>query len=137
MPVLLDLRFWRRLRMKRVELCQKVRRAVLIAGDSRRKTATYFGISRKTVDKMLKFPEPPAHGRSGVIYSRKLAGFTAIIDGILEADRTVHSKQRHTGNRIFERLRDEHGFSGGISIVRAYVSRARLRSREVFIPLMH
>jgi len=35
--------------MKRVQLYQKVRRAVLIDGDSRRKTAAYFGISRKTV----------------------------------------------------------------------------------------
>jgi len=38
--------------MKRVELYQKVRRAVLIDGMSRRGTARYFGIDRKTVDKM-------------------------------------------------------------------------------------
>ena len=123
--------------MKRVELYQKVRRAVLIDRLSRRKAAAYFGVSRKTVDKMLRFPEPPAHGRTGSLYSRKLAGLTGIIDAILDADRTVHAKQRHTGTRIFERLRDEHGYSGGITIVRAYVARARLRSREVFIPLSH
>jgi len=123
--------------MKRVELYQKVRRAVMIDGMSRRRTASYFGIDRKTVDKMLIFPEPPQHGRHGRTYSRKLAGFTEIIDRILADDRTVHAKQRHTGSRIFERLRDEHGFTGGITIVRDYVAGARLRSREVFIPLSH
>jgi transposase len=123
--------------MKRVELYQKVRRAVMIDGMSRRCAATYFGINRKTVDKMLIFPEPPQHGRSGRTYSRKLAEFTEIVDRILTEDRTVHSKQRHTGSRIFERLRDEHGYTGGITIVRDYVADAKLRSREVFIPLSH
>ena len=44
------------------------------------------------------FPEPPPHGRFGRTYSRKLAGFTEIIDRILADDRTVHAKQRHTGH---------------------------------------
>ena len=35
--------------MKRVELYQKIRRAVMIDGMSRRWAATYFGINRKTV----------------------------------------------------------------------------------------
>jgi transposase len=123
--------------MKRVELYQKVRRAVLIDGMSRRGTARYFGIDRKTVDKMLIFPEPPMHGRRGRTFSRKLVGFTAFIDQILADDRTVHAKQRHTVVRIFERLRDERSFTGGETIVREYVANAKLRSREVFIPLSH
>ena len=53
------------------------------------------------------------------------------------ADRSVHAEQRHTGLRIFERLRDEHGYTGGITIVRDYLAGAKLRSREVFIPLSH
>ena len=77
------------------------------------------------------------HGRSGRTYSRKLAGFTEIIDRILAEDRKVHAKQRHTAQRIFERLQQEHGFKGGRTIVREYVSEARQRSREVFIPLSH
>ena len=39
----------------------------------------------------------------------KLEGFTGVIDAILEADRDERRKQRHTAQRIFERLRDEHG----------------------------
>ena len=59
-----------------MELYQKIRRAVMIDGMSRRWAARYFGIDRKTVDKMLVFPESPQHGRPGRTYSRKLAGFT-------------------------------------------------------------
>jgi transposase len=61
----------------------------------------------------------------------------AWIDNILEGDRSVHKKQRHTAQRIFERLRDEEGFSGGYTIVREYVAGALLRSREMFVPLSH
>jgi hypothetical protein len=79
-------------------------------------------------------PGTGAHGRVGEPTALKLAEYTEIIDQILVDDRKMHSKQRHT-SRIFERLRDEHGFTGGITIVRDYVAGAKLRSREVFIPL--
>jgi transposase len=39
--------------------------------------------------------------------------------------------------RIFERLRDEHGYAGGITIVDDYVLARRLRQRKVFVPLQH
>ena len=61
----------------------------------------------------------------------------AWIDAILEGDRRVHKKQRHTAHRIFDRLRDEHGFTGGYTIVREYVAQAMLRTREMFVPLSH
>ena len=50
-----------------------------------------------------------------------------IIDRILDEDRSVHRKQRHTAKRIFERLRDEHGFDGGLTIVKDYVAAQRRR----------
>ena len=58
-------------------------------------------------------------------------------ESLLEGDRAVHQKQRHTANRIFERLRDERGYLGGYTIVREYVAQATLRSREMFVPLSH
>ncbi len=122
--------------MKRVELYQKVRRAVLVDKMSRRSAARYFGIDRKTVDKMLVFPAPPPHGRKGRTFSRKLEGLTDFInqiladeilaDEILADERTVHAKQRHTVVRIYERLRDERGFTGGETIVREYVASASM-----------
>ncbi len=58
-------------------------------------------------------------------------------DQILESDRTAPVKQRHTSKRIFERLRDEHGYSGGATVVKDYVRIARGRLRETFVPLAH
>ena len=46
-------------------------------------------------------------------------------------------KQRHTAKRIFERLRDEHGFGGGYTVVKDYVRISRARGRETFVPLAH
>ena len=70
---------------------------------------------------------------------RKLVGFTDIIDAILEADTgpDVPRRQRHTAHRIFERLRDEHGFAGGYAIVKDYVRARRQSTREAFVPLHH
>ena len=46
-------------------------------------------------------------------------------------------KQRHTAKRIFDRLRAEHAFTGGYTIVKDYVRQHTLRHREMFIPLTH
>ena len=96
-----------------------------------------FGVDRKTVRKMLSFSVPPGYRRSAPPRRPKLGPFTGIIDRILEDDRTSHRKQRHTAKRIFDRLRDEYGFTGGYTIVKDYVREQGLRSREVFVPLSH
>ena len=68
---------------------------------------------------------------------QKLGPLVPVIDAILEADKTAPPKQRHTAKRIFERLRIEHGYAGGYTVVKDYVRIARARSREVFVPLAH
>ena len=120
-----------------VELYAKVRRAVMIEGLSRREAAKRFGLHRNTITKMLSFSVPPGYRRRERPASKKLGPHMAWIDAILEGDSQVHKKQRHTARRIFERLRDEQGFSGGYTIVREYVGAARLRAREMFVPLSH
>jgi transposase len=60
-----------------------------------------------------------------------------VIDAILQDDKQRPAKQRHTAKRIFERLKEEHGFTGGYTIVKDYVRSAELHSREMFIPLTH
>jgi len=44
-------------------------------------------------------------------------------------------KQRHTARRIWTRLREEYGYGGGYTQVRAYVRARRERKREAFVPL--
>ena len=52
-------------------------------------------------------------------------------------DKAESKKQRHTAKRIFERLRDEHGYTGGYTIVKDYVRLRKLSQREMFVPLAH
>jgi len=120
-----------------VDLYRRIRLACHHEALSRRAAARRFGIDRKTVAKILAHTEPPGYQRSQAPKRPKLGPFTDIIDRILEDDRTVQRKQRHTAKRIFERLRDEHGFTGGQTIVKDYVRDRRHRLREMFVPLIH
>jgi transposase len=123
--------------MKQVELYGRVRYAVKIQGMSRREAARLFGVDRRTVDKMLAFSTPPGYRRKKSPTRPKLDPFVGIIDQILEDDGKRLKKQRHTSKRIFERLRDEYGFAGGITIVKDYIFAARQRQREMYVPLSH
>jgi transposase len=109
----------------------------MVEGLSRREAAKRFGVHRNTITKMLSFSVPPGYRRRERPASKKLGPHMAWIEAILEGDSQVHKKQRHTAHRIFERLRDEQGFSGGYTIVREYVAKAMLRRREMFVPLSH
>jgi transposase len=104
---------------------------------SQREAARHFGISRDSVRKMLAFSVPPGYRRTARVRRPKLDGFTNIIDGWLALDRGVPRKQRHTAKRVFERLRDEHGFGGGYTIVKDYIRERERRGREMFVPLAH
>jgi len=96
--------------MKGVEVYGQVRRALYVEGMSRREAARQFGIDPRTVAKMLAFAVPPGYRRRRPPARPKLDPFVGIIERILEEDKAT--KQQHTSKRIFERLRDEHGFRG-------------------------
>lgn len=123
--------------MYQVDLYRRVRLACHHEGLSKREAARRFGVDRKTVDKILRHSVPPGYRRSKPVRRPKLDPFTGLIDTILEEDKTRPRKQRHTAKRIYERLCDEHGFEGGITIVKDYVRERRQRSQEVFVPLTH
>jgi transposase len=123
--------------MKGVELYGQARRAVYVEGLSRREAARRFGIDPRTVAKMLAFSVPPGYRRGKPPARPKLDAFSGVIDRMLEEDKGRPAKQQHTSKRIFERLRDEYGYGGGITIVRDYVRERRQRLREMFVPLRH
>jgi transposase len=123
--------------MFRVEIYGRVRRAVLVEGRSQRAVAREFGLARVTVQKMLRYAVPPGYQRQQAVNRPKLGPWVGVIDAILEEDKSTPPKQRHTAKRIFERLREEHSFTGGYTIVKDYVHGAKLRSREMFVPLTH
>src|SRR3954451_12604950 len=123
--------------MKAVDLYARVRRACHVEEMSQRQAARLFGIDPKTVAKMLRVSVPPGYRRSKPPVRPKLDRFTGVIDRILEEDQVRPRKQRHTARRIFQRLKAEHGFAGGETIVKAYVRERRLQGREMFVPLVH
>jgi len=120
-----------------VDTYLKVRLACHHNGLSQRAASREFGVSRKVVRKMLAHSEPPGYRRTAPIKSPKLDGFTGIINRILEDDKGAPKKQRHTAKRMFERLRDEHGYLGAISTVSNYIRAKNLRNKEVYVPLAH
>jgi transposase len=120
-----------------VEVYARVRRAVQVDGMSIRRAAREFGLSRKTIRKMMQFSLPPGYERKKPVERPKLGPWLGIIDQILVTDESEPKKQRHTAKRIWDRLKAEHGFGGGYTVVKDYVRQTRLRHKEVFVPLAH
>ncbi len=123
--------------MYRVDVYLRVRRAVMVDGMSIREVSRVFGLHRDTVRKILSYSVPPGYRRQTPPRRPKLAPFTGVIDQILVDDLRRPRKQRHTAQRIFQRLRDEHGFGGQYTIVKDYVREHRRGSQEMFVPLSH
>ncbi len=113
----------------------EIRRKVLVEGVSKRSIRRDYRMGSEGLEKILTHSEPPGYRQRVPRPKPKLAGFVPVIETILEADKTAPPKQRHTARRIFERLRDEYGYEGCSSQVRAEVARVRLRQKEVFVPL--
>ena len=91
-------------------------------GHSRSAIAEKLGLSRPTVRKYadmddFSVPGPPVPG----VRSSVLDPFVEWIDEVLRADKGVRVKQRHTAQRLFDRLVTEQGFTGSYSIVQRYV----------------
>ena len=123
--------------MYKMELYARVRRACMVEGMSTREAARVFGLHRDTVRKMLEYSVPPGYRRQSPPRRPKLDPYRGVIDRILEDDRRLPKKQRHTAKRIYDRLRAEHSFTGRYTIVKDYVRERRRRTREMYVPLSH
>jgi transposase len=120
-----------------MEIWAEIRRRVLTGEISKRQACVEYEIHWQTLKKILAHEEPPGFQAAAPRAKPKLGPFLPIIHQILDADRTAPRKQRHTAERIFQRLRDEHGYAGCASIVRAAVAEWRQGRAEVFVPLAH
>ena len=114
-----------------MEQWTEIRRKVLVEGVSKRQVVEDYRLGWATLKKILTNSEPPGYQGRDQRPKRKLTeGLLEEVDKILEADKEAPAKQRHTARRIFERLRDEHGYTGGITQVREAVARARMHTKE-------
>jgi transposase len=115
----------------------RVRKACPVDGMSVREAARVFGLHWDTVRKMLEYSVPPGYRRQLPPRRPKPDPFKGVINQILEQDQASPKKQRHTAKRIYERLRDEHGYPGKYTIVKDYVRECNRHTREMFVPLSH
>jgi transposase len=120
-----------------MEKWAEIRRQVFVEGRSKRSVCRRFGIHWDTLNKILRHSAPPGYRLGQPRAKRKIGPYLEIIDRILQQDKNVHRKQRHTKHRIFERLRDEYGYPGGYTAVKEAVRERERQGREVFVPLTH
>jgi hypothetical protein len=115
----------------------EIRRRILVDGPSPRSVRREFGIPGDTLQKILAHPEPPGYRRATPRAQSQLDPCLPVSHPILEADQKAPRKPRHTTLRIFPRLRDASGSSGGLTAVKAAVATSQRRSAQVFVPLAH
>lgn len=120
-----------------MEFWTEVRRRVLTGGLSKRAACLEYGINWRTLTKILDHVEPPGYRQSAPRHRPKIEAFLPLVDEILKSDRHAPRKQRHSAWRIFERLKKEHGFSGGYTIVKVAVRDWKQSHQEAFLPLTH
>lgn len=72
------------------------------------------------------------YNRSASVLTEDVVAF---IRHCLEEDTHSPRKQHHTAKRIYDRLVDEMGFTGGTTTVRHLVSQLREKAQEAFVPL--
>jgi transposase len=115
-----------------VELIKKMHER----GRSIRDISRMTGWSRQTVRKTLAAPaEPPVYTQIRPRSSPVMDPYIDVVKAWLEGDASAPRKQRHTARRIYDRLVDEHGFTGAEITVRKAVARLRGRHVEAFVPL--
>ncbi len=107
-------------------------------GKSQRAVAGETGHSRNTVKKYWKgdavpHERKPYSPRASPVMTAEMVGY--ILGYMQEDTEEGLPKQSHTSRRIFERLRDEHGYEGGESTVRRKVHELKDARPRAFIPL--
>jgi transposase len=119
-----------------MEMWSEIRRRVLSGDISMREACAAYHLNFRTVRKIVQHAEPPL--RAPQSRAKPVLGpFLPVVQQILDDDRHAPPKQRHTARRIYERLRDEHGYPGCPSIVRDAVRAYKQSQAEVFVPLLH
>lgn len=122
--------------MIRVDEKEHIRNLHLVQGKGIREIARITGRSRQAVRKALRSGTVPVYSPRGFVGRKLLGEHEEKIQQWLEADKKVRRKQRHTGTRIAQRLREECGYEGGDAAVRRYVSKIQGPSKvKAFIPL--
>ena len=119
-----------------VDIYKEIRR-LRLDGVSQRQIAAQLHISRNTVKKYWDGDAVPwerkEYNREASVLAPEVISF---VRSCLEEDARCRSrKQHHTAKRIYDRLVDEHGFTGGETTVRRLASQLKEKTQEPFVPL--
>ncbi len=114
----------------------KIRLEVLRGETSKREILRREGIHWETLKKILSHPEPPGYRIQRPRHKPKIGPYLKRIEEIIDADKGLPKKQRHTAKRIYERIQQE-GYQGGYTQVKEAVREIRRVKREVYMPLIH
>jgi len=113
-----------------------IRRKVLIDGVSKRSILRETGMHWQTLEKILTHSSPPGYQLKDPRPEPKIGPFRKQIAQIIDSDKDVPKKQRHTAKKIHDRLRQD-GYAGGYTQVKEAVRQIKRTNREVFMPLIH
>ena len=114
----------------------RIRLEVLRGETSKREILRREGIHWETLKKILEHSEPPGYQLKQPRRKPKIGPYLERIAQILEEDKAVAKKQRHTAKRIYERIR-EMGYEGKYTQVKEAVRELKRVKQEVFMPLIH
>jgi len=114
----------------------KIRLEVLRGERSKREILRREGIHWETLKKILGHSEPPGYRLKEPRPKPKIGPYLERIAQIIEEDKALPKKQRHTAKRIYERIR-EIGYGGKYTQVKEAVRGLERVKREVFVPLIH
>jgi len=119
-----------------MEWWAKIRLEVLRGERSKREVLRREKIHWETLQKVLKYSEPPGYRLKEPLPKPKIGAYLERIALIIEQDKALPKKQRHTAKRIYQRIR-EMGYEGGYTQVKEAVRDLKRVKREVFMPLIH
>jgi len=119
-----------------MEQWTEIRRRVLVEEVPKRQILRETGMHWTTLEKILAHSAPPGYRLKAPRPQPKIGPYRDRIIQILEADKAMPKKQRHTAKRIYERLQTE-GYTGGYTAVRDVVRTLKAQGSEVFVPLVH
>jgi len=119
-----------------MEWWTKVRLEVLRGKRKKREVLRSEGIGWETLKKILEYSQPPGYRLKEPRPKPKIGPYLERIAQIIEEDKALPKKQRHTAKRIYERLR-EMGYEGKYTQVKEAVRELLRVKQEVFMPLVH
>ncbi len=116
----------------------EIRRKVLVERASKRSIHRDYGIGHQALAKILANAEPPGYQMAEVRAESPCSG---LIWGPSSRSWPMTVRPRPSSGtrpeRIFDRLRDEYGYTGCYSQVQTAVKNAKAYSKEAFVPLSH